>query len=116
MVVAHRAVRFDSVVAVVETIESKRRSRLVRIGSTVGVVVAATLVVWGFSRANDDRSPDSDTPPTIGVIQNPAVVLTTQGTAAIPSGSAPATADVPSVPTGTADVAFPPVSTKILVP
>ncbi len=99
---------------VVETIESKRRSRLVRIGSTVAVVVAATLVVWGFSRANDDRPNDSDTPPTIGVIQNPAVVLTTR--AAVDSGTAPATVDVPTVPTGTADVVFPPVSSAIPVP
>ena len=99
---------------VAETIEAKRRSRLVRIGSTVGVVVAATLVVWGFSRANDDRSPDSDTPPTIGVIQNPAVVLTTQG-AAHP-GSAPGTFDVPTVPTGTADIGLPPVTADISTP
>ena len=99
---------------VAEAIESKRRSRLVRIGSTVGVVVAATLVVWGFSRANDDRTPDSDTPPTIGVIQNPAVVLTTQG--AVHSGSAPGTFDVPTVPTGTADIGLPPVTADISTP
>ncbi len=99
----------------VETIESKRRSRVVRIGSTVGIVVAAALVAWGFARANDDRSPHSDTPPTIGVIQNPAVVLTTQGSARV-AGTAPVTADVPLVPVGTADIALPPVSSDIPTP
>jgi hypothetical protein len=100
---------------VVETIESKRRSRVVRIGSTVGIVVAAALVAWGFARANDSRSPDSKTPPTIGVIQNPADVHITQGSAG-PTASAPATVDVPKVPNGTADIALPPVSSDIPTP
>ncbi len=99
----------------VETIESKRRSRVVRIGSTVGVVAAAGLVAWGFARANDDRSPHTNTPPTIGVIQNPAVVLTTQGSARI-IGTAPATVDVPVVPVGTADIPLPPVTNDIVTP
>jgi hypothetical protein len=103
-------------VAVVETIQSKRRSRVVRIGSTLGVLVAAGLVAWGFARANDDRSPTSDTPPTIGVIQQPAVVLTTQGGDRVPSGTVPSTADVPVFPTDTVDVAFPPVSSDIPTP
>ena len=98
------------------TIESKHRSRVVRVVATIGVVVAAALVAYGFSRANDDRSPDSDTPPTIGVIQSPAAVQTTQAAGGAPSVSASATDDVPVVPTGTADVAFPPVSTDIPAP
>ncbi|MGZ4724998.1 MAG: hypothetical protein ACXV8L_12390, partial [Ilumatobacteraceae bacterium] len=115
MAAAHRPVHLGNVTVVVETIESKRRSRVVRIGSTVGVVVAAGLVVWGFARANDDRSPHTDTPPTIGVIQNPAVVLTTQGSPRV-IGTAPATVDVPVVPVGTADVAFPPTTNDIVAP
>jgi hypothetical protein len=103
-------------VAVVETIESKRRSRVVRIASTVGVAAAAGLVVWGFSRANDDRSPNSKTPPTIGVIESPAAVHTTLPGGVRPTGSAPATADIPTTPTGTADVAFPPISADISSP
>ena len=89
-----------------------------RIGSTVGVVVAAALVAWGFARANDDRSPTSDTPPTIGVIQSPADVHTTQAVTGAPSGTAPITADVPVVPTGTADIALPtpPISSDIATP
>lgn len=104
----------DSVGVVAEAIESKRRSRLVRIGSTVGIVVAAALVAWGFARANDDRS-NSNTPPTIGVIQSPADVHTTQGPPG-PTASAPATVDVPKVPNGTADIALPPVSSDIPTP
>jgi hypothetical protein len=94
------------------TVEARRRSRLVRTGSTVAVLVAAALVVWGFSRSNDDRSPGSTPPPTIGVIQNPAVVQTTTGSTRVP-GSAPATEDVPSIPVGTADVAFPPITSPL---
>ena len=98
-----------------ETIQSKRRSRLVRIGSTVGVVIAAALVAWGFSRSNDDRPPKSDTPPTIGVIGGPADVLNTQAVGA-PSGTTPVTADAPVVPNGTADIALPPISSDIATP
>ena len=87
---------------------------MVRIGSTVGVVLAAGLVAWGFSRGNDDRSPTSDTTPGL-VINGPAEVLTTQAVGA-PAGSTPGTADVPVFPVGTADVAFPPVSSDIAAP
>ncbi len=98
---------------VAETIESKRRSRSVRLAATIGIVAAGLLVAYGFSQANDDRSPDSDTPPTIAVIQLPAVVQTTQAVGGQPSVSPSATDDVPVVPTGTADIAFPPVSSDI---
>lgn len=91
-----------------ETMQSRRRSRLVRIGSTVAIIAAAALAIWGFSRDDDDRSPDTSIP-LIGVIEQPAVVQTTKPAAAVP-GSAPATDDVPLIPVGTADVAFPPVS------
>jgi hypothetical protein len=101
---------------VVETIQSKRRSRLVRIGSTVGVLIAAGLVAWGFSRSNDDRLPKSDTPPTIGVIGGPADVMTTQGAVGSPSVTTPSTADVAVVPNGTLDIALPPVSSDIATP
>jgi hypothetical protein len=101
-------------VVVVQPIEPKQRSRRAIIGATAGVVVAGALVAYGFSRSDDDSKPDSSTPPTIGVIQAPAQVFTTRDVA-VP-GSAPATNDVPTVPTGTADVAFPPVSSKVLVP
>jgi hypothetical protein len=99
---------------VVQTIQSKRRSLVVRIASTVGVVAAAGLVVWGFSRDNDDRSPSSDTSPAL-IINGPAEVLTTQAVGA-PTGSVPGTADVPVFPLGTADVAFPPASSDIATP
>ena len=82
-------------------------------GALMGLVYA--LVAYGFSRSDDDRLPASDTPPTIGVIQSPAEVFTTQPLSAVP-GSAPVTADLPVVPSGTADVAFPPVSSRVLVP
>ena len=98
----------------VEPIEPKQRSRRTVIGVTAGVVVAAALVAYGFSRSDDDSKPGPSSPPTIGVIQAPAQVFTTHDVA-VP-GSAPATNDVPSVPTGTADVAFPPVSSNVLVP
>ena len=98
-----------------EPIEAKRRSRRTLIGVTAGVVVAGALVAFGFSRSDDQREPNSNTPPTIGIIQSPAQVFVTQPDVAVP-GSAPATNDVPTVPTGTADVAFPPVSSNILVP
>jgi hypothetical protein len=101
-------------VIVVEPIEPKQRSRRALIGFTAGVVVAGALVAYGFSRSDDDSQPDPSTPPTIGVIQAPAQVFTTHDVA-VP-GSAPATNDVPTVPTGTADVVFPPVSSNILVP
>jgi hypothetical protein len=96
-------------VRVVETTESRRRSRTTLIAVTVGVVAAAALVAYGFSRSDDDRVPSTDTAPIVGVIQAPAQVATTQGVA-VPSETPPATADVPTIPTGTADVAFPPVS------
>jgi hypothetical protein len=101
-------------VIVVEPVEAKQRSRRTLIGVAAGVVVAGGLVAFGFSRSDDDSKPDPSTPPTIGVIQAPAQVFTTHDLA-VP-GSAPATNDVPTVPTGTADVAFPPVSSKVLVP
>ena len=97
-----------------EPIEAKQRSRRTLIGVTAGVVVAAALVAYGFSRSDDPRKPNSDTPPTIGVIQAPAQVFTTHDVVA--PGAVPATNDVPLVPTGTADVAFPPVSSDVLVP
>jgi hypothetical protein len=89
-----------------KAIESKRRSRLVRLGSTAAILIAAGLVVWGFARGNDDRSPGPTTTPTIGAIVVPAVVQTTTGSSHT-QGSAPATEDVPTIPTGTADVALP---------
>ena len=98
-----------------EPVEAKQRSRRTLVGVTAGVVVAGALVAYGFSRSDDKRDPDSNTPPTIGVIQAPAQVFTTQNDVVVP-GSAPATNDVPTVPTGTADVAFPPISSDILVP
>ena len=98
-----------------ESPEAKRRSRKTLIAVTAGVVVAGALVGYGFSRSDDDRDPNSNTPPTIGVIQAPAQVATTLGPAVSP-GSTPATADLPLVPSGTADVAFPPVSSDIVVP
>jgi hypothetical protein len=102
---------------VVETIEPEERSRSRKtlVAVTVGVVAAGALVAYGFSRSDDARLPASDTPPTIGVIQSPAEVFTTQPLSAVP-GSPPVTADVPVVPSGTADVAFPPVSSRVLVP
>jgi heme/copper-type cytochrome/quinol oxidase subunit 2 len=104
-------------VVVEETTEPQARSRRTLIAVTIGVVIAAVLVAYGFSRSDDDREPSSTTSTTlvIGVIQAPAQVATTQGVAA-PGGTAPATNDVPTIPTGTADVAFPPVSTDIVVP
>ena len=98
-----------------EPVEAKQRSRRTLIGVTAGVVVAGALVAYGFSRSDDTRDPDTNTPPTIGVIQAPAQVFTTQNDVVVP-GSSPATDDVPTVPTGTADVAFPPISSDILVP
>lgn len=101
-------------VETIETTESNGRSRKTLIGVTIGVVAAGALVAYGFSRSDDERLP-SDTPPTIGVIQAPAEVFTTQPASAVPA-SAPVTADVPVVPAGTADVAFPPISSRVLVP
>jgi hypothetical protein len=100
---------------VVEPSDAKRRSRRTLIGVTAGVAVAGALVAYGFSRSDDDSEPVSSTPPTIGVIQAPAQVFTTQADVAVP-GSGPATNDVPTVPTGTADVPFPPASSDVLVP
>jgi hypothetical protein len=95
---------------VVESIESRGRSRRTLIGVTVGVVAAAGLLAFGFSRSDDEREPIGNTPPTIGVIQAPAQVATTL--TVVPPGSAPDTVDVPTIPTGTADVAFPPVGSN----
>jgi hypothetical protein len=99
----------------VEPSGAKWRSRRTLIGVTVGVVVAGALVAYGLSRSDDNSEPVSSTPPTIGVIQSPAQVFTTQADVVVP-GSGPATNDVPTVPTGTADVPFPPVSSDVLVP
>jgi hypothetical protein len=101
-------------VETVETVESKRRSRTTLIAVTAGVVVAASLVAYGFARSDDDR-PDSDIPPTIGVIQAPAEVLTTQPLVVIP-GSAPTTDDLPFVPDETVDIGAPPITSSIVVP
>ena len=88
--------------------EPKQRSRLALILVTVGVVIAAVLVAYGFSQSDDDRDPATTTPPTIGVIQAPADVATTQGPARPPDETF-ATDDVPLViPSGTADIGFPP--------
>ena len=105
-----------SVVAVEEQPESKGRSRTLLIAVSVGVVVVGVLVAFAFSRSNDERTPGTTPPATIGVIQAPAAVVTTVAAGGTPTGSAPITADVPVVPTGTADIPFPPVSSNILVP
>jgi hypothetical protein len=103
---------------VVEPIESepKRRSRIPLIAVTVGVTIAAVLVAYGFSQSDDDREPISSTPPTIGIIQAPADVATTQGTRAPEPTTA--TDDVPLVvPSGTADIGLPaPVTADIPSP
>lgn len=104
--------------------QSRRRSRLIRIGSTAAVLLAAGLVVWGFSRGDDDRDPDSSTPPTvsptIGVIEQPAVVNSTIAVTTISTiasqVSAPSTEDVPTIPPGTVDVPLPPASSDIATP
>jgi hypothetical protein len=83
------------------------------IAVTAGVVVAAGLVAYGFARSDDD--PDSDTPPTIGVIQAPAEVFTTDAVVVIP-GSAPTTDDLPVVPEETVDIGAPPISSNVVVP
>jgi hypothetical protein len=106
---------------VVETIESKRRSRTARIALTIGLVAVTALVAYGFSRSDDDdRLPGSDTPPTIGVIQAPADVLIS-GPVAVPGTAdlaiVPAsTSDIPSSPNGTADIVLTPVSSDIPAP
>jgi hypothetical protein len=102
-----------SVVDVVEPIESKRRPRTTLVAVTAGVVVAAGLAAYGFSRSDDDGDPA--TPPTIGVIQAPAEVFTTQPLVVIPA-LAPTTDDLPIVPFGTVDIGAPLDSTNILVP
>ena len=84
------------------------------IGVTVGVVAAASLVAYGFSQSDDDREPTTDTPPTIGVIQAPAQVNTTQALVGAPSPGT--TDDVSVIPIGTLDVAFPPDSIDIPAP
>jgi hypothetical protein len=99
-----------------ETIESKRRSRTTLIAVTVGVLAAGSLVAYGFSRSDDDRVPATGVPPTIGVIQAPAAVQTTQNAGTPRTGSTPITADVPVVPSGTADIPSPPISSNVLVP
>ena len=99
----------------VEPIEPERRSRRTLITVTVGAVVAAALIAFGFAQSDDDRVPASTTTVTIGVIQAPAEVATTVARG-IPSGSVAVTNDVPIVPTGTADVIFPPVSLDIPAP
>jgi hypothetical protein len=85
--------------------EPKRRPLIPLIAVTVGVVIAAVLVAYGFSQSDDDRDPGSTTTPTIGVIQAPAEVATTQG--ARPPEPTSATDDVPLVPTGTVDIPSP---------
>ncbi|MEP7203739.1 MAG: hypothetical protein ABI894_14080 [Ilumatobacteraceae bacterium] len=80
---------------------------------TVAVIVAAALVAYGFSRGDDDR--DTDIPPTIGVIQAPAEVLTTRPLVVNP-GSAPTTDDLPLVPDETVDIGAPPISSNVVVP
>ena len=87
--------------------EPKKRSRIALIAVTVGVVIAAVLVAYGFSQSDDDREPTSSTPPTIGVIQAPADVATTQGTTRPTEAPFP-TNDVPLPPNGTADIGLPP--------
>ena len=99
----------------IESPASKRKSLTTMIAVTVGVLVAGALVAYGFSRSDDDRDTNTKTPPTIGVIQAPAQVATTLGPAASP-GTVPATVDLPLVPADTADVAFPPISSDIVVP
>ncbi len=88
--------------------DPKNRSRFALILVTVGVVIAAVLVAYGFSQSDDDREPTSTTtPPTIGVIQAPADVSTTQGVR--PPEETLATDDLPLVaPSGTADIGLPP--------
>ena len=87
--------------------EPKRRPLIPLIAVTIGVVIAAVLVAYGFSQSDDDREPGSTTTPTIGVIQAPAEVSTTQGVR--PPEQTFATNDVPLVvPSGTADIGFPP--------
>lgn len=99
----------------VESIEARSRSRRTLLAVTAGVIVAGALLAYGFSRSDDDRDPGVKPPATIGVIQAPAVVATTLSPA-VRSGSAPATADVPTIPTGTADVVLPPASSDIPSP
>jgi hypothetical protein len=101
---------------VVEPVESKRRSRTTLIAVTIGVVVAGLLVAYGFSRADDDREPTTDVPPTIAVIQAPAEVSATSTTLSGVVISSPDTVDVPVVPDDTADVALPPITAGTLVP
>ena len=87
--------------------EPKKRSRMTLMIVTIAVAIAALLVGYGFSRSDDDREPTDSTPSTIGVIQAPAEVATTQG--ARPPEPTSATDDLPLVaPSGTADIGLPP--------
>jgi hypothetical protein len=96
---------------------SDRRARRVRVAATAGVAIAGTLVVYGLTRPDDERSPATDTPPTIGAIQSPAQVVTTLGPLGVPIGTTATTEDVPIVPTGTADIPFtPPITSDIPTP
>ena len=86
--------------------EPKRGSRMALMLVTIGVAIAALLVGYGFSQSDDDREPADTTPSTIGVIQEPAEVATTQG--ARPPEPTTATDDVPLVvPSGTVDIPSP---------
>ena len=108
----------DSVAVVVEPVEPKRRTRTTLIIVGIGVVVAASLVAFGFAQSDDDSPPGSTVPPTIGAIQAPAEVSATSTTlsaVAVP-GSSPDTVDVPVFPSDTADVALPPITAGTLVP
>ena len=58
----------DSVAVVVEPVESKRRTRTTPIIAGIGVVVAASLVAYGFAQRDDAKPADTTVPPTIGVI------------------------------------------------
>jgi len=103
---------------VVEPVESKRRSRTTVIVAGIGVLVAAALVAYGFSRSDNKSEPVNDVPPTIGAIQAPAEVSATSTTLSAlgtPADS-PDTVDVPVEPDGTADVALPPINAGTLVP
>jgi len=103
---------------VVEPAESKRRTRTTLIIVGAGVVVAASLIAYGFAQRDDDKPADSTVPPTIGVIQAPAEVSATSTTlsaVAVP-GSTPGTVDLPVIPSDTVDVALPPITAGTLVP
>ena len=108
----------DSVAVVVEPVEPKRRTRTTLIIVGIGVVVAASLVAYGFAQSDDDSPAGTTVPPTIGAIQSPAEVSATSTTfsAVVVPGSSPDTVDLPVVPSDTADVALPPITAGTLVP